>query len=64
MSKCRGLHKTKKCGLRCNFCGWLGHIKEICWKNTDSKTCVVTTNYLEVMVDDEKIVRNQLDQIC
>jgi hypothetical protein len=23
--KCKGLHKTKNCGLKCNFCGGLGH---------------------------------------
>jgi len=28
--KCGELHKTKNCGLKCNFCKGLGHIKECC----------------------------------
>jgi hypothetical protein len=62
--KCGGLHKIINCGSRCNFCGGLGHTEKIYWKKTNLKTCAITTNYLEVMVDDEEIVRNQLDQIC
>jgi hypothetical protein len=38
--------------------------KEWCWKKKDLKTCVATTNYLEVMVDDEEIIQNQLGKIC
>jgi hypothetical protein len=30
----------------------------------DPKMSVTTMNYLEVMVDDEEIVKNQLDRIC
>jgi adenylyl- and sulfurtransferase ThiI len=40
----------------------LGHIEKHCWKK-DPKTSVVVMNYLEVMVDDEKTIRNQLDRI-
>jgi hypothetical protein len=51
-------------GLRCNFYRGLGHIKECCYKKKDPKTSATTTNYLEVMVDDEKVIKNQLDKIC
>jgi hypothetical protein len=62
--KCGGLHRTKNCGLRCGFCGGLGHTEKRCWKKKDLKTSVTTTNYLEVVVDDEKVIENQLDKIC
>ncbi len=54
--KCARLHKTKNCGLWCNFYTWLGHIEEWCWKKKDPKTSAVATNYLEVMVDDEEAI--------
>ncbi len=50
--------------MRCGFCGGLGHTKECCWKKKDLKIGVATTNYLEVLVDDEVVVQNQLDKIC
>jgi hypothetical protein len=28
--KCGELHKTKNCGLKCNFCKGLRHIEECC----------------------------------
>jgi len=62
--KCGGLHRTKNCGLRRGFCGGLKHTKERCWKKKDPKTSVTTTNYLEVLVDDDKTIENQLDKIC
>lgn len=54
----------ENCGLRCSFCGGLGHTKGCCWKKKDPKICVVVTNYLEVLVDDEETVQNQLHKIC
>jgi hypothetical protein len=53
-----GLHKTKNCGLRCRFCGGLGHIKERCLKKEDPKLSDAAMNYLEVVVDDEEVIRN------
>ncbi len=62
--KCGGLHRTENCGMRCSFCGGLGHIKECCWKKKDPKIGAVTMNCLKVMISDEEIVKCQLDQIC
>jgi hypothetical protein len=62
--KCGGLHRMENCGLKCSFCGGLGHIEGCCWKKKDLKICVVVTNYLEVLVDDEEAVQNQLHKIC
>jgi len=45
--KCWGPDKTKNYGLRCGFCGGLGHTKERCWKK-NLKISVATTNYLEM----------------
>ncbi len=58
MCKMSGLHKTKNCGLRCRFCGGLGHIKERCLKKEDPKLSDAAMNYLEVVVDDEEVIRN------
>ncbi len=62
--KCGGLHRIENCGLKCNFCGGLGYTKESCWKKKDPKTSATIMNYLEIMIDDEEVVRNQLDVIC
>lgn len=44
----------------------LGHTKEQCGEKKDSQPSVATKKYLEVLVDDEKIVQIQLDKdkIC
>jgi len=44
----------------------LGHTKEQCGEKKDSQPSAATNNYLEVLVDDEKIVQIQLDKdkIC
>ncbi len=47
----------ENCGLKCSFCGGMGHIKEHCWKKKDLKTNATTTNDLEVMIDDEEVVQ-------
>ncbi len=62
--KCGGLHKIENCGLRCSFYEGLGHVNEHCWEKKDPKMRLTTTNYLEMMVDDEEEVQNQLDRIC
>jgi hypothetical protein len=54
----------ENCGLRCSFCGGLGHTKGHCWKKKDPKTCATVINYLEVLVDDKEMIQNQLDKIC
>jgi hypothetical protein len=44
----------------------LGHIGDQCGEEKDSKLGATTNNYLEVLVDDEKMVQIQLDKdkIC
>jgi hypothetical protein len=49
--KCKGGHKTKNYGLKCSYYFGLGHTEERCWKN--GKGLPATTNYLEVLVNDE-----------
>jgi hypothetical protein len=44
----------KLCGIRCKYYLGMGHIKDKCWKcgNEDATNNI----YLEVMVDDEKVM--------
>ncbi len=49
--------------LKIVACGRLGHIEEHCWKK-DSKPGASTTNYLELLVDNEEAVRTHFDKIC
>ncbi len=51
--KCRGGHKMENCGLKCSYCFGLSHIDERCWKKI-KKGLPTTTNYLEVLVNDEE----------
>jgi len=55
--KCGGLHRMENCGLKCSFCGGMGHIKKHCWKKKDLKMSATTTNDLEVIIDDEEVVQ-------
>jgi hypothetical protein len=57
MSKMWGLHRMENCGLKCSFCGGLGHNEECCWKKKDIKMDATTTSYLEVMINDEKTIQ-------
>jgi hypothetical protein len=52
-AKCRGGHKIDNYGLKCSFCFRLRHIEDRCWKKF-AKGLFATTNFLEVLVDDEK----------
>jgi hypothetical protein len=56
-AKCGGGHTTDNCGLKCSFCLGLGHMEERCWKKT-AKGLPATTNFLEVLVDDEEATSN------
>ncbi len=47
----------ENCGLKCSFCGGLGHNEECCWKKKDIKMDATTTSYLEVMINDEKTIQ-------
>ncbi len=58
-AKCGGVHKTKNYGLKCSFCSGMGHTKDQCWKNNGKGPS--TAIFLEVMVDDEKVIIIELN---
>jgi hypothetical protein len=60
---CRSGHKTNNCGLKCSFYFGLRHTKERCWKKS-AKGLLTTTNFLEVLVDDEKTTSAELNCVC
>jgi len=53
MPKSEGFHMIENCNLRCSFYNGMGHIQERCWKK-NPKVGTTTTNFLEILVDDEK----------
>jgi len=59
-----GRHRAKNCGIRCSFCNGMGHSKDRCWKKKDIKPSNSTTNYLEVLVNNEEATLNELNKIC
>jgi hypothetical protein len=61
--KCGG-HSAENCGIRCSFCNGLRHSEDCCWKKKDTKPSNSTTNYLEVLVNDEKTTLIKLNRIC
>jgi hypothetical protein len=62
-AKCGGGHKTDNCGLKCSFCFGLGYTEDKCWKKF-TKGLFDTTNFLEVLVDDEKATLAELNCAC
>jgi hypothetical protein len=52
-AKCKGGHKTDNCGLKCSLFLGLRHTEERCWKKF-AKGLLATTNFLEVLVNDEE----------
>jgi hypothetical protein len=42
----------------------MGHSKDCFWKKKDTKPSNSTTNYLEVLVNDEEATLNELNMIC
>ncbi len=42
----------------------MGHLKERCWKKKNTRRSNSTTNYLEVLVNDEEATLNELNRIC
>ncbi len=62
-AKCGGGHKIDNCGLKCSICFGLGHTKDKCWKKS-AKGFPTTTNFLEVLVDDEKATLVELNHVC
>jgi hypothetical protein len=51
--KCKGGHKMENCGHKCTYYFGLGCTKKWCWKK-NGRRLAMTTNYLEVLVNDEK----------
>jgi len=62
-NKCGG-HKAENCGIRCSFYNGMGHSEDRCWKKKNTKPSNSTSNYLEVLVNDEEATLNELNKIC
>jgi hypothetical protein len=64
-AKCDMFHRTKNCGIKCSFCSCLGHSKDKCWKKPkDGNFHSRTTNFLEVLLNDEEATIQQLNKLC
>jgi hypothetical protein len=62
--KCGGGHRLENYGIRCSFCNGLRHSEDRYWKKKDNKPSNSTTNYLEVLVNDEDATLKKLNKIC
>jgi len=55
-AKCGMSHRTENCGIKCSFCSGLGHSEDKCWKKPkDAKSHSGAANFLEVLLNDEKV---------
>jgi hypothetical protein len=64
-AKCKMPHRTKNCGIKCSFCSGLGHSKDRCWKKPkDGKSQSRAANFLEVLLNDEAVTKQQLNKLC
>jgi len=64
-AKCGMFHRTENCGIKCSFYSGLGHLKDKCWKKPkDGKSHSRTTNFLEVLLNDEEVTMQQLNKLC
>ncbi len=64
-AKCGMPHRTKNCGIKCIFCTGLGHSEDKCWKKPkDEKSRSKTTNFLEVLLNDEAATLQHLNKLC
>ncbi len=64
-AKCGMPHRTENCGIKCTFCSGLGHSEDRCWKKPkDGKSHSRTTNFLEVLLNDEATTLQQLNKLC
>lgn len=61
--KCRGLHKTENCGLRCVFLRRTWAYIRVMWGKKGFQTWCGHQHYLEVLVDDEKRCKFNLIRI-
>jgi hypothetical protein len=47
------------------LCSGLGHSEDKCWnKPKDGKSHSRTTNFLEVLLNDEDVTKQQLNKLC
>jgi len=54
-AKCGMSHRIKNYGVKCSLCSNLGHSEYRCWKKPkDGKSHFGVTNFLEVLLNDEK----------
>jgi hypothetical protein len=64
-AKCGMFHRIENYGIKCSFCLRLGHLKDRCWKKPkDGKSHFGTTNFLEVLLNDEEATMQQLNKLC
>jgi hypothetical protein len=64
-AKCGMSHRTENCGIKCSFCAGLRHSEDRCWKKPkDGKSQSGTTNFLEVLLNDEATIEQQLNKLC
>jgi len=64
-AKCKMLHRTENCGIKCSFCSRLGHSEDQCWKKPkDGKSQSGAANFLEVLLNDEAATEQQLNKLC
>jgi hypothetical protein len=64
-ARCGMPHRTENCGVKCSFYTGLGHSEDKCWKKPrDGRTHPGSTNFLEVMLDDEEATLHQLNELC
>jgi hypothetical protein len=61
--KCGGEHRAENNDIRCSCYNGLGHLEDHYWKK-DTKPSYRTTNYLDVLVNDEKATLTKLNRIC
>ncbi len=53
----------ENCGLKCSYCFKLNHTEDCCWKK-NGKGPSATTNYLEVLINDEEATLTELNRLC
>jgi len=64
-AKCGMPHRTENCGVKCSFCAGLGHLDDRCWKKPkDGKAHPGSTNFLEVMLNNDEATLHQLNKLC
>ncbi len=64
-AKCGMPHRTENCGVKCSFCAGLEHSEDRCWKKPkDGKVHLGSTNFLEVLLNDEEATLHQLNKLC